>query len=228
MDKMNVEEIIKEIQSVTAYPDSQFIEIIRDIGFECDRCGKCCTNEFNDHVFLLDEDAERISKNVGQEFLRPAPYFEYCDNLGRFYVMGYALKNKPDGSCIFYTGNGCKHYAIRPAICSIFPYMLHREEDGKGNLEFRQIGGLDEHGSYHNDISDAECRDILKTVKQYETSFLRHRLAFEKKIAAHFKENSLKYSRQSYDKLMREYDKGKKIEINVFFRGGFEREFIQK
>ncbi|VVB96279.1 Putative zinc- or iron-chelating domain protein [uncultured archaeon] len=225
---MKTEEIEKEIQSIASFPDEKFIEIIREVGFECDCCGKCCTSEFNDHVFLLDDDTERLIKNRGSGNLRPAPYFDLCDNLGRFYVMGYALKNKPGGDCIFYTGGRCEHYAIRPDICRIFPYMLHREPDEKGNIEFRQVGGLNRHGLYHSDISDDTCKEILKTVKKYESDFLRQKLGFIREIEKHFKKNNLKQSRQMYDRMMREYEKGKDIEVYVFFRGAFKKEIISK
>jgi len=37
--------------------------------------------------FLLDDDAAGIIGTPGMDFIRPAPYFDVCDNLGRFYVM---------------------------------------------------------------------------------------------------------------------------------------------
>src|SRR5659263_392509 len=111
---MNSVDIEKEIEYISSFPDEDYLRIIFEVGFECDFCGKCCTSEFNDHVFLLDDDSERIIENTGREFLRPAPYFDLCDNLGRFYVMGYALKTKQNGDCIFYTGTGCEHYEVRP------------------------------------------------------------------------------------------------------------------
>src|SRR5665811_1403664 len=124
MEAFNIE---KEIRDLGSFPDDKYLKIIQEVGFECDRCGKCCTREFNDHIFLLDDDAQRIIENLGREYLRPAPYFDLCDNLGRFYVMGYAMRTKPNGDCIFYTGSNCQHYENRPRICKIFPYMLHRD-----------------------------------------------------------------------------------------------------
>lgn len=224
---IKTDEIEEEIQRILSFPDEKFIGIIREVGFECDCCGKCCTSAFNDHVFLLDDDAARIINALGCDFLRPAPYFDFCDNLGRFYVIGYALKNKPNGDCIFYTGR-CEHYEIRPAICRIFPHMLHREPDEDGNIEFRQIGGLNEHGLYHSDIDNEMCKEIVRQVKSYETDFLRQRLRFLNAIEEHFKRHALRHSRQMYDRMMREYENGKEIEVYVFFQGGFEKEKISK
>lgn len=225
MKAINIE---KEIKCIESFPDEHYKKIVREVGFECDFCGKCCTSEFNDHVFLLDDDTERIIEHAGREFLRPAPYFDLCDNLGRFYVMGYALKTKPNGECIFYKGGKCEHYEIRPSICKIFPYMLHREPDEDGNIEFRQIGGLNLHGSYHNEISDESSNEILKSVKDYESGFLRQKLGFIKEIERYFKENDLRSSQQMYDRMIRLYIKGKSIEVYVFFRGRFENKEISK
>ncbi len=224
MNKLENENEIKRIES---YPDEQYIKIIHEVGFECDCCGKCCTSEFNDHVFLLDDDTRRIIQFQGKSFLRPAPYFELCDNYGRFYVMGYALKTKPDGDCIFYSGGKCIHYNIRPLICRIFPYMLHREPDEDGNIEFRQISGIDMHGTYHNDLKAEQCTEIIKTVKEYEINFLRQQLNFIKEVEKYCKANNLKRSDRMYDIMMRRFKKGETVEVNVFFNGEFTRNNIQ-
>ncbi|GFO97460.1 hypothetical protein ig2599ANME_1663 [groundwater metagenome] len=215
------DEFEHEICGIIDFPDDRFEEIIREVGFVCDCCGRCCTSEFNDHVFLLDEDAERIIEVAGKEALRPAPYYEFCDNLGRFYVMGYALMNKPGGSCIFYTGGRCEHYSDRPEICRIFPYMLHREEDDEGNIDWRQIGGMDRHGLYHSEISVEAAREIIDAVKRYEIAFLRQKLAFLHKIEDHFRKHGLRHSQQLYDRGMREFKRGEEIEVYVFFMGEF-------
>lgn len=228
MQDLTLDEIENEIKCIESFPDKKFSDIIKNVGFECDCCGKCCTSEFNDHVFLLDEDAKKIIENPGKKYLRPAPYFDLCDNLGRFYVLGYALMTKNGGNCVFYTGGRCEHYEIRPRICKIFPYMLHRELDEDGNFEFRQIGGLDRHGLYHSEISDETCSQIVKEVKKYEIDFLKQKLGFVKAIEKHFKKHGLKQSRQIYDRKMREYEKGKEIEIFVYCKGKLERELVSR
>ncbi len=218
------DDIEQEIGGITAFPDDRFEKIIHEVGFECDRCGKCCTSEFNDHVFLLDDDAERFIEVAGKEALRPAPYYEFCDNLGRFYVMGYALRNRPGGDCIFYTGGRCEHYSDRPEICRIYPYMLHREEDEDGNMDWRQIGGLDQHGVYHSEIDPEAVREITRSVKRYEIAFLRQKLAFMNKMEEHFRKHGLRHSQQMYDRKMREFKKGGELEVYVFFRGELMKE----
>ncbi|MCZ7358394.1 MAG: YkgJ family cysteine cluster protein [Candidatus Methanoperedens sp.] len=227
-ENIKTNDIEREIKDIISFPEDHFIEIIREVGFECNSCGKCCTSEFNDHVFLLDEDAERIIEHAGKDFLRPAPYYEFCDNKGRFYVMGYALKNKSRGHCIFYTGGRCEHYDIRPLICRIYPYTLHREADEKGNIDWRHIAGLNQHGFYYSDMNDETSENIVKDVKKYEIAFLEQKLRFMNSIRDLFKEHSLRHSQQMYDKKMREFEKGKEIEVFVFFQGKFEKETVSK
>lgn len=50
----------KELLDLKKFPNSEFIGIIKELGFKCELCARCCTKEFNDHVFLLDSDLERI------------------------------------------------------------------------------------------------------------------------------------------------------------------------
>ena len=71
-------------------------------------------------------------------------------------------------------------------------------------------------------------RKIIKSVKDYESGFLRQKLGFIKKIERYFKENNLRNSKQMYDRMMRQYEKGKAIEIYVFFQGIFKKEIIAK
>ena len=217
-------EIEHEIRGIIDFPDDRFEEIIREVGFVCDLCGRCCTREFNDHVFLLDDDAQRMIDIAGKEVLRPAPYFEFCDNLGRFYVMGYALRDASKGDCIFYNCGRCDHYPDRPEICKIYPYMLHREEDARGDLDWRQIGGLDLHGLYHGEVGVEKARNIIEAVKRYEIAFLRQKLEFLKKIEEHFKKLGLRHSQQIYDRKMRESKSGAELEVYVFKKGNFVKE----
>ncbi len=84
-------ELNDELSGLAAYPMERFLEIVKEVGFECNLCGKCCTRDFNDHAFLLDDDAERIGY-VDKAALIPAPYYEFCDQAGTFYVSGYATR----------------------------------------------------------------------------------------------------------------------------------------
>ncbi len=210
-----------DLFSVSDYPADKLAEIIRDVGFACDCCTKCCTKEFNDHVFLLDNDTAVI-KGIAPEALVPAPYFELCDQNGQFYDSGYALRTRADGSCFFLNGNRCRIYENRLSICRIYPYMLHREPDDDGIVDWRQISGLNKHGSYHNEISVEESVAIAQEVKDYEIAFLEKTVRFYEFLCGYFADNGLRHVRKVYDDRMRAYRKGEEIEVAVLYDGRLE------
>jgi len=224
--EFRVEHLKEELQNLIDYPDEILINIIKELGFECNLCGKCCTIEFNDHVFLLDKDTAAI-KQIDASALIPAPYYEFCDQNGSFYVSGYALKTDPDGSCFFLDENKrCQIYDQRLTICRIYPYMLHREADEEGNIDWRQISGLNEHGFYHTEINYQECQHIARETKDYEIAYLEHEIEFLNAIQAYFKKNKLKHVQRTYDARIREFKNGKEIEIFVYYNGRFEKNIV--
>lgn len=217
----------EELRLLQAYPDEELIAIIREVGFQCDMCARCCTREFNDHVFLLEEDLEPIRK-IDPEAIEPAPYYELCDQHGNFYVSGYALKAQADGSCIFLKDKRCRIYEQRPFICRLYPYMLHLEADEEGRIGWRQISGLDLHGCYHNDISDEECEAIAREIRNYEENFLHQKLAFFKNVRQHFQEHGLKHIQSVFDREMRKLNKGGQARVFVFCNGSFEERMVRE
>ena len=215
-----IRELKEELGGLEEYPDEQFLQIIKDVGFECTLCGKCCTRDFNDHAFLLDADAE-IIRSLDESALVPAPYYEFCDQNGEFYVSGYAIRAHRDGTCHFMEKGRCKIYEQRPQICRIYPYMLHREEDDEGVFDWRQISGLNRHGSYHASIRDEDCRQIASEVRVYEAAFLNQEIEFLEAVKECFEKNGLKHSPMAYDRQMRLFERGGKVRVNVFYKGGF-------
>ena len=213
--------LISDLFSVSDYPAGKLAEIIRDVGFACDCCTKCCTKEFNDHVFLLDKDTDVI-KGIAPEALIPAPCFELCDQNGKFYDSGYALRTKPDGSCFFLERDRCRIYENRLSICRIYPYMLHREPDADGIVDWRQIGGLNKHGSYHNEISVEESLAIAQEVKDYEIAFLEQTIRFYEFMCDYFTGHGLRNVRKIYDDRMQAFRKGEEIEVAVLYKGRLE------
>ena len=140
--------LVRERNGLFDYPAERLAGIIREVGFRCDCCARCCTRAFNGHVFLLDRDVA-VVREIDPGAIEPAPDPEFCDQNGIFYVSGYALRAKDDaeGSCWFLDGGKCRIYDRRFSICRIYPYMLHREADEEGNIDWRQISGLEMHGS---------------------------------------------------------------------------------
>jgi len=213
----------EELAGVKKFPDPEFVSIIKELGFKCELCARCCTREFNDHVFLLDADLAVI-RQINPDSVTSAPYYEFCDQKGRFYVSGYALKTKPDGSCIFLENKRCKIYDRRPSICRVYPYMLHREADDSGKVDWRQISGLNEHGSYYSELEDSECEAIALETRAYEEAYLRQMIGFFEAVEVHFQKNGLKHVQSVYDRRIREFLKGKcELEVFVYYKGGFEK-----
>ena len=213
-------ELNEELSGLAAYPGERFLEIVKEVGFKCNLCGKCCTRDFTDHAFLLDDNAERIG-GLDAAALMPAPYYEFCDQAGTFYVSGYAVRANHDGTCHFLEKGRCRIDEQRPRICRIYPYMLHREEDEAGEVERRQIGGLNRHGYYHSEIDDAECMRMWEEVSDYEAGFLKQEIAFLEAVRAHFEASGLKHSPMAYDRQMRIFERGGKVHVNVFYKGQF-------
>ncbi|CAJ37322.1 hypothetical protein RCIX2202 [Methanocella arvoryzae MRE50] len=46
--------------------------------------------------------------------MMPAPYYEFCDQNGEFYVSGYAIRANRDGTCHFLEKGRCRIYEQRP------------------------------------------------------------------------------------------------------------------
>ncbi len=231
----------EELAGLKDFPDPEFVGTIKELGFKCELCARCCTKEFNDHVFLLDSDLA-IIRSIDPDAITPAPNPEFCDQKGRFYVSGYALKTNSDGSCIFLNSTfeectkesaefpiilenkRCKIYENRPLICRVYPHMLHREADESGKVDWRQISGLNEHGSYHSELEDLECKAIAQETRAYEEAYLRQMIDFLEAVQAHFKNNGLKHVQRMYDRKMREFLKGEcELEVSVYSGAGFEK-----
>ncbi|MEN6611068.1 MAG: YkgJ family cysteine cluster protein [Methanoregulaceae archaeon] len=215
--------LTQERNTLLAYPMEDLAAIIREVGFRCNSCGKCCTRTFNGHVFLLDRDAARV-KEMEPAALEPAPRPEFCDQNGIFYVSGYALRVKDDapGSCWFLEDGRCRVYDKRFSICRIYPYMLHREPGVDGKVDWRQISGLNEHGEYGETISEEESFAIARETKEYENAFLTQEIAFLEFMQTYFAERKLRHVQKTYDEWMRRYQKGEKISVRVYRDGQLE------
>lgn len=220
----------QEIDELVAYPQEDLASVIKEVGFSCTLCGKCCTRAFNGHVFLLDKDAAAV-KEIDPKALEPAPFPEFCDQNGVFYVSGYALKAQEDdlGTCYFLKNGRCKVYDRRFSICRIYPYMLHREPDEHGKVDWRQVSGLGEHGEYEKEIPDDETAAIAAETKEYEEAYLRQELAFLRFMKDHFAKNNLRHVQKIYDDRLRAFHKkGTALTVEVFCDGKLEEHRMKR
>ena len=220
--------LVRERNGLFEYPSERLAGIIKEVGFRCDGCARCCTREFNGHVFLLDRDVAAL-REIDPEAIEPAPDPEFCDQNGVFYVSGYAVraKNDKEGSCWFLDRGRCRIYEKRFSICRIYPYMLHRESDEEGNVEWRQISGLDLHGTYHGEIAEEECNEAARLTKEYEDAFLSQEIQFLEFIADYFSRNNLRHVQKVYDDRMRRHRKGEPVTVMVYCDGQLEKHLVR-
>jgi Fe-S-cluster containining protein len=215
---------LKEEQAaLEVFPFEELVTIIRNVGFACDQCGRCCGRQFNGHVFLFSEEADKI-RAMNPHMIEPPPVYDFCDQHGVLYVSGYTIGTRGDeaGSCRFLDHGRCRIYGERPAVCRIYPYMLHREPDTKGLLDWRQISGLDQHGIYHCTISLKEARQIAGDVKRFEDRVLSQEIEFLGMITRHFKERNLRHVRKRHDDQVRNLHAGGDATVMVYHAGHFE------
>ena len=224
-----IDALTRERNSLFEYPVDRLAAIIGEIGFTCTCCSKCCTRDFNGHVFLLDRDVAAV-RSIDPDALEPAPDPEFCDQNGTFYVSGYALKAKADdkGTCWFLEDGRCRIYNQRFAICRIYPYMLHREPDDTGVVDWRQFAGLDLHGDYGKHLTGDETQAMARETKEYENAFLTQEINFLECIREHFALNGLRHVQKIYDDRMRAWAKGGKIRVMVYYDGRFEEHLVRR
>jgi Fe-S-cluster containining protein len=220
---------MQERNNLFAYPLERLAGVIREVGFRCDCCGKCCTRAFNGHVFLLDRDVTEV-KTIDPAALEPAPDPEFCDRNGTFYVSGYALRAKDDavGSCWFLENSRCRIYNRRFSICRIYPYMLHREPGADGMVGWRQISGLNKHGEYNHEIPDDECLALARETREYENAFLTQEISFLEFMRDYFAQNQLRHIQKVYDDKMRRFFKGETVTVMVYHAGQLDEHQLTK
>lgn len=217
-----------ELEALRAYPPGELAALISDVGFCCDCCARCCTREFNGHVLLLDEDAIRI-RACEPGVLEPVPVLDFCDQHGTYYASGYTIRTRgdPEGSCLFLEDHRCRIYEKRPAVCRIYPYMLHREPDEEGNVDWRQISGLDQHGEYHTTISGEDALQSALETKNFEEAALAREIAYLECTGKYFLRHGLRHVRKRYDDGLRLAREGAKIDVMVYFEETFEHWMIE-
>jgi hypothetical protein len=225
---LRIAALTQERNRLFEFPINKLAECIKEIGFRCTSCAKCCTRVFNGHVFLLDRDVTAL-KAIDPAALEPAPAPEFCDQNGIFYVSGYALRTQDDdaGSCWFLKDGMCRIYDRRFAICRIYPYMLHREPDESGKIDWRQFSGLDQHGEYDMIISDDESLDLARETKEYENAFLTQEISFLEFMQEYFNSHRLRHVQKVYDDQLRRFNRGEEIIVMVYYDGVLEQHGIK-
>jgi len=226
---LRIAALTQERNSLFDYSVERLAGVIREVGFRCTSCSKCCTRAFNGHVFLLDRDVTVI-RSLDPAALEPAPAPEFCDQNGIFYVSGYAVRTQDDtaGSCWFLKNGRCQIYDHRCTICRIYPYMIHREPDEYGKIDWRQFSGLDQHGEYGAVISDDESLVLARETKEYENAFLTQEIQFLEFMQEYFGRHRLRHVQKIYDDRLRRFHRGEEIAVMVYCDGLLQKHQIRK
>ena len=87
------------------------------IFFECQRCTACC--RWPGQVRLTDAEIAALAAFKGLS------EFDFIQNFTRLTQdrRGLALKDKPNGECIFLEGNDCAVQPVKPRQCRDFPNL---------------------------------------------------------------------------------------------------------
>ncbi len=81
------------------------------VGFHCKNCGDCCRDQPPDISFKEEKNIET------------AGYQSFMQDPSN--PNNRSIRNKKDGSCIFYTGeHTCKINDIKPSICILEPFII--------------------------------------------------------------------------------------------------------
>lgn len=87
------------------------------IFYECKRCTACC--RWPGQVRLSDAEISRLAGFKGMS------EFDFIQEFTRLRAdrQGLALKDKPNGECIFLDGNDCAVQSVKPQQCRAFPNL---------------------------------------------------------------------------------------------------------
>ena len=159
---------------------------IESSGFECTRCGACCTREDDDpHTATVFPDEVRdLQKSTDREWrdvARPMPYglHESEDEAGALEgeTFEWALQTDACGDCVFYEEEGdedgtqtgtCTAHDDRPLICQTYPFSIALEGtsqpmgeavDEDGIVRAHECEGLG------RDISREDAVDLARALK---------------------------------------------------------------
>jgi uncharacterized protein len=152
-------------------------EKVRAAGFECRRCGKCCSGRFGDNtVTVFPSEARAIMNAAGLEWfdvVRPHES-EDVDEQGFYHTFEWVLRKKENGDCAFLEGGKCAIYAVRPRICRTYPMRLEGEA-----LEFYECDSLGAN------VSDVEAQDMAETLLERQVAEVRESVSLLEKYEAY-------------------------------------------
>ena len=184
-----------ELERARGLEVAALADAIEQIGFECTRCGACCTGEDDEHTATVFPGEVRTIDAAWAEVARPMPYGLDEDNTGE--TFEWALQTDACGDCVFYEpgdagnenkngneneGGRCGVYGDRPLICQTYPFSVALDAasastDAPDETEtagpatagvVETVGPVNAHEceGLGRDISRAEATDLARTLKR--------------------------------------------------------------
>ncbi|MCJ7443659.1 MAG: YkgJ family cysteine cluster protein [Methanotrichaceae archaeon] len=153
--KSHLIDLFQELETAKEISVKELAAQIRQIGFQCMRCGDCCIGEDNS-VIVFPSEIRLISRSTGDfwlEIVEPPKLGEW-DLDGNFHTLEWRLK-KRHLSCKYYTLHGCMIYEERPLLCRTYPFFLTHI---KGLLCFSECNGF---GKEIRNEESEELADLL-------------------------------------------------------------------
>jgi Fe-S-cluster containining protein len=166
----------EELADARAIDVDALAETITSIGFECTRCGECCTadGEQAHTATLFPDEVRTLQETTAREWdavARPMPFG--LDERGRGETFEWALQTDDCGDCVFYeetdSEGTCTVHDDRPLICQTYPFSLAVGEpaDAPGEVVDR-IGNLQVHEceGVGRDIDTDAATALAETLKR--------------------------------------------------------------
>ena len=176
-----INELKTELEKAKKLDVSRVAARIREIGFSCTICGKCCIKEFGDNrVFVTCKEIADISRDTGlsREEIADTPLPEDPDPLfqphdvdgqGNVHTFGWILRRDECGNCRFIQDKRCNIYRSRPLLCRTYPFYIV-----DGELEVSECEGLGANISEPESLELAQdlvrryISEIEETISLYE------------------------------------------------------------
>lgn len=169
-----MESLEAELERARGLAVDEIADAIEAIGFECTRCGACCTREADDpHTATVFPDEVRALESEDRpwnDVARPMPY-GLEDGEGQ--TFEWALQTDGCGDCVFYEESegvgACSVHPDRPLICRTYPFSvalagttqpMGEAVDEKGIVRAHECEGLG------REISRGDAEELAQALKE--------------------------------------------------------------
>ncbi|SEW03903.1 YkgJ family cysteine cluster protein [Natrinema salifodinae] len=185
-----------ELEEARQLAVDDLADAIESIGFECTRCGACCTGEAEDDhtATVFPEEVRELEASDSydgdydwRDVARPMPYGLSATDDGDLEgeTFEWALQTDGCGDCAFYEeaddGTGaCAAHDDRPLICRTYPFSvalagtsqpMGEAVDEEGVVRAHECEGLG------RDISRTDAEDLARALKERAVRELEEAIA---------------------------------------------------